>query len=86
MWLLQESKITISKDDFLGNKKAGAACKYSVFGISFIGDYIYCSCEMKVVSSLKNLRKRHKDCKVVRRKGKVYIINKKFPRYKARQG
>ncbi|QEK38319.1 type B 50S ribosomal protein L36 [Candidatus Cytomitobacter primus] len=41
---------------------------------------------MKVTSSLKTLKNRHKDCKIVRRKGKVYVINKKYPRYKARQG
>ncbi|MCB0635266.1 MAG: 50S ribosomal protein L36 [Lewinella sp.] len=38
---------------------------------------------MKVKPSVK---KRSADCKVVRRKGKVYIINKKNPRYKQRQG
>ena len=41
---------------------------------------------MKVKSSLKSLKLRHRDCKVVRRKGRVYIINKKAPRFKARQG
>lgn len=41
---------------------------------------------MKIVNSLKSLKKRHKDCRMVRRKGRVYIINKKDPRYKARQG
>jgi len=41
---------------------------------------------MKVANSLKTLRSRHKDCKLVRRKGRVYVINKKEPRYKARQG
>jgi large subunit ribosomal protein L36 len=41
---------------------------------------------MKVVSSLKSAKKRDKDCRVVRRKGRVYVINKKNPRYKARQG
>lgn len=41
---------------------------------------------MKIVNSLKTLKKRHKDCRLVRRKGRVYIINKKDPRYKARQG
>jgi large subunit ribosomal protein L36 len=29
---------------------------------------------------------RHKDCRIVRRKGRVYIINKTNPRYKCRQG
>ncbi len=29
---------------------------------------------------------RHRDNRMVRRKGRVYIINKKNPRFKARQG
>ncbi|MCB2098870.1 MAG: type B 50S ribosomal protein L36 [Parvularculaceae bacterium] len=41
---------------------------------------------MKVRSSLKSLKSRHKDCRVVRRKGKVYVINKTQKRFKARQG
>lgn len=41
---------------------------------------------MKVRNSLKSLRTRHRDNRVVRRKGRVYIINKTNPRFKARQG
>jgi large subunit ribosomal protein L36 len=41
---------------------------------------------MKVRSSLKSLKSRHRDCRVVRRKGRVYWINKTQRRYKARQG
>jgi large subunit ribosomal protein L36 len=41
---------------------------------------------MKVLSSLKSAKNRDRDCQVVRRKGKVYVINKKKPRFKARQG
>jgi large subunit ribosomal protein L36 len=41
---------------------------------------------MKVVNSLKSVRKRHKDCRLVRRRGRVYVINKRNPRFKARQG
>jgi large subunit ribosomal protein L36 len=41
---------------------------------------------MKVRSSLKSLKTRHRDCKLVRRKGRIYIINKTDPRYKAKQG
>ena len=41
---------------------------------------------MKVVSSIKSAKKRHPDCQVVRRKGRIYVINKTDPRYKARQG
>ena len=42
--------------------------------------------EMKICNSLKSLKTRHKDCRVVRRKGRVYVINKTQRRYKARQG
>lgn len=38
---------------------------------------------MKVKSSIK---KRSPDDIIVRRRGKVYIINKKKPRHKQRQG
>ena len=41
---------------------------------------------MKVSPSLKSLKGRHKASKIVHRKGKVYIINKEAPRFKARQG
>ncbi|HNY88043.1 MAG TPA: type B 50S ribosomal protein L36 [Candidatus Hydrogenedentes bacterium] len=41
---------------------------------------------MKVLSSLKSAKTRHPGCKVVRRKGRVYVINKLAPRFKARQG
>ena len=44
------------------------------------------ACAMKVRSSLKSLKNRHKDCRVVRRKGRVYVINKTQRRFKARQG
>jgi large subunit ribosomal protein L36 len=41
---------------------------------------------MKVVNSLKALKKRDANNRLVRRKGRMYIINKKNKRYKARQG
>jgi large subunit ribosomal protein L36 len=41
---------------------------------------------MKIANSLKSLKKREANCRIVRRKGRVYVINKKNPRYKARQG
>jgi large subunit ribosomal protein L36 len=41
---------------------------------------------MKIRNSLKSLKGRDKDCRVIRRKGRVYVINKKNPRFKARQG
>jgi large subunit ribosomal protein L36 len=41
---------------------------------------------MKIRNSLRSLLKRHRDNRLVRRKGRVYIINKTQKRYKARQG
>lgn len=41
---------------------------------------------MKVASSLKTLKSRDRNCQVVRRRGRLYVINKKNPRLKARQG
>lgn len=38
---------------------------------------------MKVRASIK---KRSADCKIVRRKDRLYIINKKNPKFKQRQG
>jgi large subunit ribosomal protein L36 len=42
--------------------------------------------KMKVASSLKTLKSRDRNCQVVRRRGRLYVINKKNPRMKARQG
>lgn len=39
--------------------------------------------KMKVRASVK---KRTADCKIVKRKGRVYVINKKNPKLKQRQG
>lgn len=41
---------------------------------------------MKIVNSLKTMKLRHKECRVVRRRGRLYVINKANPRFKARQG
>ncbi|HIC83186.1 MAG TPA: 50S ribosomal protein L36 [Candidatus Marinimicrobia bacterium] len=38
---------------------------------------------MKVKASVK---RRSQDCIIVRRKGRIYIINKRNPRLKQRQG
>ena len=40
---------------------------------------------MKIASSLKSLKKRDLNSKLVKRKGKLYVINKKNPKFKARQ-
>jgi large subunit ribosomal protein L36 len=41
---------------------------------------------MKIRNSLRSLKKRHRENRLVRRKGRIYIINKKQKRFKARQG
>jgi large subunit ribosomal protein L36 len=41
---------------------------------------------MKVANSLKALMGRHRANKLVRRRGRIYLINKVDKRYKARQG
>ncbi|MEN4764986.1 type B 50S ribosomal protein L36 [Pantoea agglomerans] len=41
---------------------------------------------MQVLSSLRSAKNRHRDCKVVRRKGRIYVICKSNPRFKAVQG
>jgi large subunit ribosomal protein L36 len=40
---------------------------------------------VKVRNSLRSLKKRHRQCQVVRRRGRVYVINKTNRRFKARQ-
>jgi len=41
---------------------------------------------MKVINSLKSAKKRERNCRVIRRRGRVYVINKKNPKMKQRQG
>ncbi|MEM9056087.1 MAG: type B 50S ribosomal protein L36 [Pseudomonadota bacterium] len=41
---------------------------------------------MQVLSSLKTAKLRHKDCQVVKRRGRIYVICKSNPRFKAVQG
>ncbi len=40
---------------------------------------------MLIARSLKVLKNRHKGNKLVRRRGRVFVINKMFPKFKARQ-
>ena len=49
-------------------------------------DQKYWVIAMKVRNSIKSLRKRHRDNRVVRRRGRLYVINKTMRRFKARQG
>lgn len=40
---------------------------------------------MKVLSSLGSAKSRHPDCRVVRRRGRIYVICKSNPRFNAVQ-
>lgn len=41
---------------------------------------------MKIKNSLRSAKTRERNCRVVRRKGRIYVINKRHPRFKVRQG
>jgi len=41
---------------------------------------------MKIKNSLRSLKARERSCRVIRRRGRIYVINKRQPRFKARQG
>ena len=41
---------------------------------------------MRIANSMKSLKKRHRACRLIKRKGRIYVINKENPRFKARQG
>lgn len=41
---------------------------------------------MRVCSSIGSKKNRHKDCKIIRRRGKILVINKTNPRFKVKQG
>jgi large subunit ribosomal protein L36 len=58
---------------------------FATFGLSH-GLSTHQDCPMKVRNSLKSLRGRHRNNRLVRRKGRVYVINKVQRRFKARQG
>jgi large subunit ribosomal protein L36 len=55
--------------------------KQGLIDLKLIGDYI-----MKIVNSLKSAKKRDKDCFVVNRRGRKFVLHKKNKRLKARQG
>ncbi|HDV8298878.1 TPA: type B 50S ribosomal protein L36 [Enterobacter hormaechei] len=38
---------------------------------------------MQVLNSLRSAKQRHPDCQIVKRKGRLYVICKSNPRFKA---
>jgi large subunit ribosomal protein L36 len=59
---------------------------FATFGLSNTAFQKHQDNPMKVRNSLKSLRGRHRNNRLVRRKGRVYVINKVQRRFKARQG
>ncbi len=41
---------------------------------------------INIMKTRASIKKRSAECKIVRRKGRLYVINKKNPRFKQRQG
>ena len=64
----------------------GKKSHFATFGLSYTAFQRIQDCPMKVRNSLKSLRGRHRANRLVRRKGRVYVINKVQRRFKARQG
>jgi large subunit ribosomal protein L36 len=63
-----------------------AVCVDSLEWAAYVPGKQHSEIVMKVRNSLKSLRGRHRNNRLVRRKGRVYIINKTNRRFKARQG
>ena len=59
-------------------RQAGYTCELDFF-------HLCQELAVKVLNSLKSAKARHRDCKIVRRRGKVFVICKSNPRFKARQ-
>jgi large subunit ribosomal protein L36 len=59
---------------------------FAISGLSLRASSTHQDRSMKVRNSLKSLRGRHRANRLVRRKGRVYVINKVQRRFKARQG
>ena len=55
---------------------------------SRFGRRLFCKtgARMKIRNSLRSLARRHRENRIVRRRGRVYVINKINRRFKARQG
>jgi large subunit ribosomal protein L36 len=65
----------------LADNGAQLLCPAHSFGAGANGKSV-----MKIRNSLKSLKDRHRDNRVIRRRGRTYVINKTNRRFKARQG
>jgi len=64
----------------------GRVFRFGQKATTLFGQWAATGKTMKIRNSLKALKGRHRENRMVRRKGRIYIINKTNPRYKARQG
>ena len=58
-------------------------------GFKVVTGFIEYSKRFKTNNEMKtrvSVKKRSADCKIIRRKGRLYVINKKNPKFKQRQG
>lgn len=67
----------------LGDKVRVEMSPYDLTKVEYPSDTNKNFRDMKVKTSIK---KRSEDCKIVRRKGRLYVICKKNPKFKMRQG
>ena len=79
-----EERLKVIGLDLINSKELKSGKKS--FALTGVAATIFFLPFMKVVSSIKSAKLRHPACQVVRRKGRIYVINKVEPRYKARQG
>lgn len=80
------SKITNGNDALLRIIRKFACILIKLcYNISILLDYPK-EGMMQVLSSLKSAKNRHEDCQVVRRRGRIFVICKSNPRFKAVQG
>ena len=97
--ILEVAKLFNTKIRYLkarpGERYASALTKMSLnnkiirkYGKINLKDYVTSFIKakiMKIKSSLKSIKKRDLNSKLVRRRGRVYVINKTNPKFKARQ-
>ncbi|GAB5349089.1 hypothetical protein TMRO357_02762 [Alteriqipengyuania sp. 357] len=66
--------------------QADLRCRFVLYGPQSRGQSLFQGITMKIRNSLKSLKNRHRDNRVIRRRGRTYVINKTNKRMKARQG
>ena len=63
-----------------------ADCQYNINEILSESEMYFGIHQIYDMKTRASLKKRTPDCVIVRRKGRLFVINKKNPKYKMRQG